>query len=294
MITAPTNADLGGAKRKRILSIQKVTIVAAILLSLVAFIRTLYRWQYPYGVSHCCDLILYSALQEYAGGHNGAFPLGQITPEASLGLVYSNIIWVTPDLLRGRTVEETVVRKTLEHGLSLGPDSCGWHYVEGLRLDDDPRLALFWDKIGLGHNGRRLSTPGHTVLSVDGDRRFIPDDEWAKFLQEQRALLEERTNGKRISLSGAIEVESEKIHGELVVVGECLYGNVWNGWMRRSSELIANMNREPSEGLVGIPIVTTEEIRNAKVVIEQEKGVVRFIFNNTRQCVFNGSGFRFE
>ena len=33
-----------------------------------------------------------------------------------------------------------------------------------LWLDDDRRLALCWDKVGLGHNGERLPDGGHTVL----------------------------------------------------------------------------------------------------------------------------------
>ena len=89
------------------------------------------------------------------------------------------------NLLRGRTVPESAVQEILERGKLLTPETCGWHYVEGLRLDDDYRLALFWDKIGLDHNGGRLAQEGHTVLFVSGERKFIPETEWEKFLEDQ-------------------------------------------------------------------------------------------------------------
>ncbi len=167
-----------------------------------------YRYTFPYGQSHCCDLILHGALEEYAENHGGAFPSGGSTPEASLTMLYGTVPWVQPYLLRGRTVSEAVVRQALRRDGHLGPESCGWHYVEGLRLDDDPKLALFWDKVGLGHNGQRLSHPGHTVLFVSGDRRFISESDWPAFLSEQRRLLGEHTNavfrGGAAGLSGRV------------------------------------------------------------------------------------------
>jgi hypothetical protein len=168
-----------------------------------------YRHIFPYGSSHCCDLILLQALQEYAGSHEGAFPTGGSSPEASLSLLYNNVDWVEPDLLRGRTVPESLVRETLKRDGRLGPESCGWHYVEGLRVDDDPRLAIFWDKVGLGHNGRKLSRHGHTVLFIEGDRRFIPETEWTAFLSEQRQLFQQRTNVLRVS--GTMEIRVRRL-----------------------------------------------------------------------------------
>ncbi len=90
---------------------------------------------------------------------------------------------------RGKTVPIEVVRTILERGGRLGPDTRGWHYVEGLRLDDDRRLALCWDKVGLGHNGQRLSGGGHTVLFVNFVPEYIPGSKWNAFLDEQKALL---------------------------------------------------------------------------------------------------------
>jgi len=277
-------------KRPRIRRWLSGAAIALVLVVLGFYVS--YRRTYPYGWSHCCDLILSQALQQYADNHDGAFPSGGPTPEASLSLLYSNVDWVTPDLLRGRTVPETVVKEALKRDGRLGPDSCGWHYVEGLRVDDDPGLAIFWDKIGLGHNGRRLSRPGHTVLFIGSmGRRFIPESDWQRFLSEQARLLQQRTNAV-LGVSGTIEVGGEQVRAELRVIDDGLYGRVWHGWMNTSSELLANMDREPEEGVVGIPVVTRNEVGKATAVVDSNAKSIRFLLGK-HECVFDGSSFRF-
>jgi len=129
------------------------------------------------------------ALLQYANTRKGIFPAGENTPEASLSLLYrSNLRGVTANLLRGKTVPESTVQQILDSGRLLGPKTCGWYYVEGLTLADDPRLAIFWDKAGLGHNGQRLPQGGHTVFFVGGYHEFVPEREWEAFLDKQRKL----------------------------------------------------------------------------------------------------------
>ncbi len=156
-------------------------------------VRELYwLWKYPYGASHCCDKALIGYLLHYAEDSNGNFPSGEASPEASLSLLHRNghpaekgdLI----NILRGKTVPERAVRERLESGQLLDPATCGWHYVEGLRSDDDPRLALFWDKVGLGHSGQRLSTGGHYVWFVNATKEYIPEVKWEVFLREQEEL----------------------------------------------------------------------------------------------------------
>ncbi len=149
-----------------------------------------YVWEYPYGYSHSCDKGLLIGLMAYADAHGGAFPAGEASPEASLSLSYPGL--VDAEVLRGKTVSREVVQAILEAGGRLGPDTCGWHYVEGLRKGDDPHLALFWDKAGLGHFGERLSGGGHLVWFVNGDMEQIHEVQWAGFLEEQQRLLEAR------------------------------------------------------------------------------------------------------
>jgi hypothetical protein len=145
--------------------------------------------QYPYGRSHCCDLELYFALDNYAAEHGKAYPAGEVTPEASLSLLYPK--YIDANTLRGKTVPAEVVQAALDEDTRLGPETCGWHYVEGLRSDDDPRLAIFWDKVGLDHNGRRLERGSHIVMRLHCNREQIPAVEWDGFLAEQKQLREE-------------------------------------------------------------------------------------------------------
>jgi hypothetical protein len=169
-----------------------------IFFSLVAFIalgvaaeQVWYRYTYPYGWSHCCDIQLGFALEQYAQEHGGRFPSGSDCPEASLSLLYSN--YVDADLLRGKTVPLETVQHALAANGKLGPESCGWHYVEGFNLSDDPRIAIVWDKVGLGHNGQRLKNGGHSIIRADGMRDFVSGTEWPKFLHEQQELLAHRS-----------------------------------------------------------------------------------------------------
>ncbi len=208
------------------------TKIAVVAVVVTPFILGYGWWQhhYPYGYSHCCDLILYGALRDYAMRHDGAFPAGEATPEASMSLLYREKAEYGPladeRLLRGRTVPESVVKEILERGELLTPDTCGWHYVEGLSLDDDYRLALFWDKIGLDHNGGRLAESGHTVLFVSGTRRFIPDAEWDAFMEEQTKLLAERKTA--IRYAATLQIDNNQVKVQIRVMDDSIYGSTWN------------------------------------------------------------------
>lgn len=151
--------------------------------------------RYPFGWSHCCDKALCLSLWNYAESHDGAFPAGEATPEASLSLLYKANL-ADANLLRGKSVAEETVQEILDRGELLGPDSCGWHYVEGLRKDDDGRLAVFWDKAGLGHNGEVLPKGGHRVGFVSGFVEYIPASGWPNFLTDQEQLHKKRMKDK--------------------------------------------------------------------------------------------------
>jgi len=155
-------------------------ILTLILGVLTALGYGYYRQRYPYGWSHSCDKCLMFALHRYAEEHGGAYPAGEATPEASLSLLYPE--YADAEILRGKTVPRTVVQERLERGERLTPETCGWHYVEGLTLKDDRQLAVLWDKVGLGHNGERTPDGGRTVLLVNLGYEYIPGPEWEKFL----------------------------------------------------------------------------------------------------------------
>jgi hypothetical protein len=149
-----------------------------------------HRWWFPYGWSHSCDKALWLALEDYAQSHGGAYPSGQATSEACLSILYPR--YIDAEVLRGKTVPLELVQAILGRGELLGPETCGWHYVEGLRNDDGPAFALFWDKVGLGHNGERLPAGGHVVFFVKIGSRYVPASEWPTFLEEQARLHAER------------------------------------------------------------------------------------------------------
>jgi len=131
------------------------------------------------------------ALRTFAEDHNDQFPAGKATPEASLSLLYQGD-YANAYLLRGKTVPEKTVATILKGGGLLGPDSCGWHYVEGLTVTDDARIAILWDKVGLGHNGQRLEDGAHEVIFVDGDRQFVAGEDWNGLLKGQQDLMAAR------------------------------------------------------------------------------------------------------
>jgi len=281
------------SKRLILATVAAVVIIPAILLALG------YGWwrhHYPYGMSHCCDLNLYGALRQYATSHGWAFPAGEATPEASMSLLYREKCdygrLADERLLFGKTVSESVVKETLERGELLTPETCGWHYVEGLRLDDDPRLALFWDKVGLDHNGGRLAEGGHFVMFVDGERKYIPESEWNKLLEKQRKLLADRGTAAEIRHNAMIRIDGTEVKLQVRVVDDGIYGSTWGGRTAYSSELIATLKKQQL-GIQGLPVIPREEIKNAKVVVEPAMSRVRFLLHS-RDLVFDRLGFHCE
>ncbi len=159
-----------------------------------------FRYSYPYGFTHCCLKGLGLALLNYAEQHDGRFPTGGGCPEASLSLLYRGDYGIEGHALCGKTKSAEAAQAVLERGELLGPDTCDWHYVEGLTKNDDYRLAIVWDKVGLDHNGGRLPNGGHSVLRLDGSEEIVSASEWSHFLEEQERLMAARTETARKGL----------------------------------------------------------------------------------------------
>jgi hypothetical protein len=158
---------------------------------------------YPYGSSHCCLKGLGLALSQCAQKYDGHYPAGAGSPEASLSLLYREGS-VDANCLRGKTVPVEKVQRILEHGNLLGPGSCGWHYVEGLTTSDDGRLAIVWDKVGLGHNGVDLHG-GHSVWFLGYSEEVVPAAEWSDFLKHQQELMAARRQSTKQHFSPVTE-----------------------------------------------------------------------------------------
>jgi len=273
-------------------------ILAAAIAVVVVPLAIGYAWwrhHYPYGMSHCCDLILYDALRQYAMTHGGAFPTGEATPEASLSLLYREKMddrrLADERLLRGKTVSESVVKEILERGELLTPETCGWHYVEGLRLHDDPRLALFWDKVGLDHNGGLLVDGGHIVMTIEGGREHIRADEWEKFMERQRRLLAERGTAAEIRHDATIRIGNDGVKVQVRVMDDDIYGLSWSSG-HSERRMIATLQKQKL-GIQGLPVIPRDQIKNAKIVCEPEKSRVRFVLRR-RDLIFDETGFHCE
>jgi hypothetical protein len=92
----------------------------------------------------------------------------------------------------GKFIKSAAVDTAFTTKGGLSPDSCGWHYVEGLREGDPQDLALVWDKTrGLDHHGMRRANIEHEVISLDGSRQFISPAAWPNFCATQRMLIAE-------------------------------------------------------------------------------------------------------
>ncbi len=127
----------------------------------------------------------------YAQDHGSWLPHGEVTPEASLSLLYQ----YDPSTLSyfgGKNISRGTVEAALKRDGKLSPETCGWHYVEGLREGDDPEIAVAWDKvIGLGHNGQRLRGMMHEVILLGAWHQYVSKQEWPEFIANQKRLLEQ-------------------------------------------------------------------------------------------------------
>jgi hypothetical protein len=174
-----------------------VAIVLGIIAVLAIGIGTYYKAKFPYGQSHCCIIGMAGSLEMYAEEHVGHYPTGEASPEASLSLL-SRSNYLDAYTIRGMTVPEKTVKTILEGGDLLGPDTCGWHYTDGLTRADDQRIALLYCKQPLGHNGEKTKDGGRQVVFVGGNIDWISGEKWSTFLEEQKVLLSKRGDREKI------------------------------------------------------------------------------------------------
>lgn len=143
---------------------------------------------------------------------------------------------------------------------------------------------------------------GHIVLFVAGTREHIPEADWDKFLVEQCKLLAERKTA--IHHDATVQIDNREVRVQVRVVDDGIYGATWD-----SSELIA-ATKAQELGIQGLPVIPMEEIRNAKVVVEQagvrpvqegpnlivvrpESPRVRFVLQG-REIVYDRLGFHIQ
>ena len=181
--------------RRRILGCSG--IVLTVLAALVGAMYGWYRYTFPYGWSHCCLKGLGLSLLDYAQAHDGHFPAGGGCPEASLSLLYQWDHDREGHILCGKTKSPEVANEILRRGDLLGPDTCDWHYVEGLTLCDDhtacPRLGQGWP----GPQRREVAKRRSFGVAELYSEEVIPESKWPQFLEEQERLMAARTEAAK-------------------------------------------------------------------------------------------------
>jgi hypothetical protein len=165
-------------------------ILVGILMLTIAGGKIWLRYKFPYGYSHSCSAGLGIGLRMYADNHEGWLPHGQTTPEESLGLLAKDDMTTAMWVLGGKNVPHKTLEAALAPGGVFSPESCGWHYIEGLREDDDPQIAVVWDKVtGLGHNGERRRGLAHEVVLLDCSHTYIFQAQWPQFIADEKERL---------------------------------------------------------------------------------------------------------
>ena len=168
---------------------KKLKVAGLIAVTVIGCTLIWFRMSYPYGVSHCCSAGIGLGLRQYALDHKSWYPNGMESPEASFSKLYPEYE-NSLRAVRGKNIPLEAATAAWKRDGHLGPDSCGWHYVEGLNENDDPSIAVVWDKAwGLGHNGQRIRGFGREIILTDGSNRGILVRDWPKFAFEQRAKL---------------------------------------------------------------------------------------------------------
>lgn len=147
------------------------------------------KHEYPHGRRTGCLPVMAIALQVYASEHEGWFPSGAPTPLRSLQLIHE---YLGPPLhLAGLSGDEAKVTKRVTDGGWLDDTISSWVYWEGFRDDDDPHLAILWDRTGgLSPNGRRIEPGSHVVVLATGEMRWISARDWPDFQLKQKVLRE--------------------------------------------------------------------------------------------------------
>lgn len=186
---------------KRIVESLGITVLMVVLVFMMA--TTLFgRWRHPYGRSENALFFLSLALSSYASQNDGMLPFSLQGPEAALTPLAEHDLEGLGPSLRGKTVSLQKTMRRLRSGGQLDAETCGWHYVQGLRTTDPGRIAVMWDKVGLGNRGERIPGGGHEVLYLNGQREIVPLRDWGKFLAYQDDLYEVVDLNQRLEQMG--------------------------------------------------------------------------------------------
>ena len=172
--------------------VKKFIPASAILAVLIGLTVGAYRLVYPYGERPCCLPCTLEALREFAAGNSGNFPKVGTNSMESLLELYPKYL-VDRTLLAGISGNRKLLEQEILTGAEITDDASSWAYWPGFGLDDDPEIAIIWErKAGLGFDGRRSF--GHAVGFISGEHRQVPDVAWESFLKQQDTLRQNARN----------------------------------------------------------------------------------------------------
>ena len=188
-------------KRSRL----KAKLFLVVLLAVAGCIAVvLYqRVEYPYGHRAAVLRSMYFALLNYASDHGGSFPSSEKGNYDALQKLFPDY---TPSgiELAGISGNADAAVAALRNNTPLDQSLTSWVYVQGLKEEDDPNLAVLWElRSGLYPNGKRNSFGGHAVLLVSGDITNVPATDWEGFVKQQEQLRRKQAAGTNTSPGAA-------------------------------------------------------------------------------------------
>src|SRR6266571_9330734 len=164
-------------------------LFVALLVVACCVAAVLYRKvAYPYGHRAAVLRSMYFALLNYASDHDGSFPNSEKGNYDALQKLYPEYAPSGIELA-GVSGNADAAVTALRNNTPLDQSLTSWVYVQGLKKDDDPNLAVLWEsKRGLYPNGKRNSFGGHAVLLISGNITNVPAADWESFLKHQEKL----------------------------------------------------------------------------------------------------------
>jgi len=182
--------------------VRRLALGVFVVCILGTTVLAIHRHFYPHGFRAGMLPTFMAEMWSYAQEHGGWYPKDGATPLESLQELYPVY---ESEGLAGLSGSERRTLKVLKDKKPLDSNVSSWIYWPGYRVDDDPRLAIIWEREeGLFTTGGRAS--GHAVGFAVGGCTQIPSEKWADFLKEQE-LLRQKVLSARL---GATNSHTEK------------------------------------------------------------------------------------
>src|SRR5690349_20218078 len=181
--------------------IKLILVLGILTICIICGITSWYRWEFPYGQRPCALPCTMQGLWMYANQHERWFP-SQTNSSNTLDLLRELVPgYVAPGVLAGVSGNVSKVRQCLETGRAIDSSISSWVYWQGFRADDDPRLAIIWERAeGVNGIGQRSLSGGHAVGFADGTYRQIAKTDWAAFVKSQEVLRAKVVSGRKADL----------------------------------------------------------------------------------------------